>query len=108
MNLLFTLLHSRAGALIQWIVGMVIGWLSSQFIALGIEMPPDAMSQLSMGLSAIGAFLVTFVTQWYQARQARALQATLGAKPDGWIGSTTLAIAQGVSDLAKENAAPKS
>jgi hypothetical protein len=107
MNALISLIHSRVGALIQWGVGLFIGWLSSQIIALGIELPPEALSQLSVGLSAIGAFLVTFVTQWYQARQARTLQATLGAKPDGWIGSVTLAIAQGVSEVAKESAIRK-
>lgn len=107
MNTFITLLHSRAGAVIQWLVGLFIGWLSSQLIALGVEIPADAFHQLSMGLSAIGAFLVTFAVQWYQARQAKHLQLIIGAPADSWIGSKTLALAKAVNDLASLAAIPK-
>lgn len=100
MNTLLTLIHSRAGALIQWLVGMVIGWLSSQFVALGIEIPADSMHQLEMGLSALGAFLVTFAVQWYQAYQAKRLQLAIGAKPDSWIGDETVNTAKAVNSIA--------
>lgn len=102
MNTFITLLHSRAGAVIQWLVGLFIGWLSSQLVALGIEMPPDSMHQLTMGLSAIGAFLVTFAVQWYQSSTAQQLQENIGAPKDGWIGSVTLAIANGIRRIADE------
>lgn len=100
MNALITLLHSRAGALIQWIVGLFIGWISSQLVALGIEMPAESMHQLTMGLSALGAFLVTFAVQWYQARQAQRVQRALGAKPDGWIGNQTVGTAYAINAIA--------
>lgn len=97
---LITLLHSRAGAAIQWLAGLLIGWLSAQLVALGIELEPDAWHQLETGLTALGAFAVTFGVQWYQARQAARLQATLGARPDGWIGSETLATAESIRSIA--------
>ena len=100
MNTLLTLLHSRAGALIQWLVGIVIGWLSSQFVAAGIEIPADSIHQLEMGLSALGAFLVTFAVQWYQSYQAKRLQLAIGAKPDSWIGDETVNTARAVNALA--------
>ena len=100
MNTLIALLHSRAGALIQWLVGIVIGWLSSQFVAAGIEIPADSIHQLEMGLSALGAFIVTFAVQWYQARQAMHLQLVIGAKPDAWIGDQTIDTAKAVNAVA--------
>lgn len=100
MNLLISLLHSRAGGAIQWLVGIFVGWISTQLVAAGIEVSPKSLDQLTLALTGLGAFLVTFAVQWYQARQAQKLQATLGAKPDGWIGSSTLAIAQGARELA--------
>lgn len=97
------LLHSRIGAAIQWIVGLFVGWLSSQLVAIGIDMPAESMHQLEMGLSALGAFAVTFAAQWYQARQAAALQSIIGTKVvDGWIGSETLDTAEVVNALAGE------
>lgn len=102
MKTLILLVHSRAGAVIQWLVGLFIGWLSSQLVALGIEMPPEAMHQLTMGLSAIGAFIVTFAVQWYQSSSAQQLQESLGAPKDGWIGSVTIAIANGIRRIADE------
>jgi divalent metal cation (Fe/Co/Zn/Cd) transporter len=100
MNTLIALLHSRAGAVIQWIVGLFIGWLSSQLVALGIEMPAESMHQLTMGLSAIGAFLVTFAVQWYQCYQAKRLQSALGTKQDGWIGNQTVGTAYAINAIA--------
>lgn len=104
MNAIITLIHSRAGALIQWLVGMVIGWLSSQFVALGIEISADSMHQLEMGLSALGAFLVTFAVQWYQAHQAKRLQLAIGARPDSWIGDETISTARAVNAIASTSA----
>lgn len=100
MNAIITLLHSRAGALIQWLVGIFIGWISSQLVAAGIEMPAESMQQLTMALSALGAFLVTFAVQWYQAYQAKRLQTAIGAKPDGWIGNQTVGTAYAVRAIA--------
>lgn len=102
MNLLISLLHSRAGAAIQWLVGIFVGWLSTQLIAAGIEISPKALDQLTLSLTGLGAFAITFVVQWYQARQAQKLQATLGTKPDGWIGSTTLNTAEAVRTIADQ------
>lgn len=104
MKALLTLLHSRIGAAIQWLVGLFIGWLSSQLIAAGIDIPAEAMHQLEMGLSALGAFAVTFAVQWYQARQAQQLQTILDAKKiDGWIGTETLDSALVMKALADQN-----
>jgi hypothetical protein len=100
MKTIISLFHSRAGAVIQWLVGMVIGWLSSQFLALGIEIPAESMHQLEMGLSALGAFVITFAVQWYQSYQAKRLQLAIGAKPDSWIGDETVNTAKAVNAIA--------
>lgn len=90
INILISLLHSRVGAVIQWLVGALVGWLAAQTVALGIEIPPAAWESFQVNLAGIGAFLVTFLVQWYQARQAIRLQQTAGVKPDAWIGENTL------------------
>lgn len=100
MKTLLTLIHSRTGAVIQWLIGIFIGWLTSELVALGIEIPAESFHQLSMGLEAIGAFLVTFAVQWYQSHQARKLQLQVEANPDGWIGPETIAKASGLRTIA--------
>jgi len=98
-DILIQLLHSKAGAFVQWLAGLFIGWLAAQIVALGIEIPADAYLQLQTALAGFGAFLVTFAVQWYQAKQAAKLQITAGVKPDSWIGEETLKV---IEDLAKK------
>jgi hypothetical protein len=101
MNALIAIFHSRAGAVIQWLVGMFIGWLTGEIAALGIEIPAVTYENLSLGLQAGGAFIVTFLVQWYQARQAKKLQSALpGTVQDSWIGNQTIANVQALVDLA--------
>jgi len=98
MTLFIQLLHSKSGALIQWMVGLFIGWLTSLLIGLGIEIPAESYQQLQIGLANLGAFGVTFAVQWYQSKQAAKAQAAAGAIQDSWIGDETI---QAIEDLAK-------
>lgn len=90
IQVLIQLLHSRAGAFFQWLAGLLVGWLTAQAVALGIEISPEAWTQLQVALTGFGAFLVTFGVQWYQARQTAKLQSAIGSTKDSWIGTETL------------------
>lgn len=88
------ILHSRAGAVVQWLVGGLMGKLTAMIVSLGVVMPAESYASLETALQAVGAFLVTFAIQWYQAVQNRKVQAAIGAIPDSWIGDETVDIAK--------------
>lgn len=92
-------IHSRAGMAVQWLVGLLLGYLTSQLAIWGIEIPADILAQVQIGLTALGAYLVTSWVQWYQSRQTRQLQQEIGANPDGWLGPKTL---QQASELSRK------
>lgn len=94
VNYLVSLLHSRAGALVQWAVGALIGWLTSLATAASITVDPAQWQKLEAALVALGAFVVTFVVQWYQSKQTQKVQKALGVDADGWVGKQTVTAAQ--------------
>ena len=104
MKILIPLLHSKTGALAQWVTGIAIGFISSKAVALGITLSPEALSQLEIALSAGGAFAVSAATQWYQARNAVAVQTALGVTPDAWIGKKTVSKAKATRELIESSA----
>lgn len=93
MNALIALFHSRAGAIIQWLAGLIVGKLTALIVALGITLPAESYQQLEHSLMGFFAFTVTFAIQYYQARQAKRLQMALGTEPDTWIKDDTIATA---------------
>jgi hypothetical protein len=101
MSYLLQLLHSRIGMAIQWLVGSLVGWLTSQVIALGIDLPTESWQGLANGLQLLGAFIVTFAVHWYQAKMAAKVQQVIGATVDSWVGPETLASIQDLAAIAK-------
>lgn len=97
MTFFIQLLHSRAGAVIQWLVGLLVGWLTAQAVALGIDIPAESWQLLQTALTGLGAFVITFVVQWYQARQNIRIQTAANVTKDAWIGEKTVAA---IEDLA--------
>ena len=90
MNFLLSLLHSKSGALVQWLAGALVGWLTSLLVGLGIELPPEQYLKLQESLTVGGAFIVTALVQFYQSKQTQKIQHFLEVKEDGWIGEKTI------------------
>lgn len=102
MSFLISLLHSRGGALVQWLAGVIIGWLTSQAVRFGLDVPAAEWARLEEALCLIGAFLITVAVQWYQAKKASELQEVVGAKKDSWIGPETIAAAKALLTVFKK------
>lgn len=100
-------LHSKAGTLVQWIVGGGLGWLATLALKAGIQVPPEQLEKLQMSLVGFGVYMISALVQRYQAKQAASLQGMVHAKPDSWIGAETL---RAVADLAQKalSKSPKS
>jgi hypothetical protein len=96
MNFLLSLLHSKSGALVQWLAGALVGWLTSLLVGLGVELPPEQYLKLQESLTVGGAFIVTTIVQFYQSKQSQKVQHVLqtvsdpSLKEDGWIGEKTI------------------
>lgn len=96
LNLIGKLLNNKLGALNQWAAGAAAGWLLNLVVGLGITMPDGWDRELRDAFMIFGAFLMTAATQWYQSKQNAKVQKAIGAKPDGWIGPETVAVARAI------------
>jgi hypothetical protein len=93
-NKLFSLLmqafSSRFGALLQWLVGGLLGSLTAWLVSLGYAPSPELVDQLTLYLVGVGMAIVSGWFNAYQAKQAQTLQTALEVIPDGWIGPVTI------------------
>ena len=88
--LLMQAFSSRFGALLQWIVGALLGKLTAWLVSLGYAPSPALVDQLTIYLVGVGMAIVSGWFNAYQAKQAQTLQTALEVTPDGWIGPVTI------------------
>lgn len=105
---LFQWLNSKAGGIVQWLVGVVIGWIvhtvieggNAWLMSHGISLPASLLVRVKLlvdhlqeVLMLAGAFAVTVAIQYLQAKWNIQLQTNLGLPPeqrDGWVGAITV------------------
>ena len=95
----WTLVSAKAGGLVQWVVGIVLGYATAQLLRLGVSLPEDLHHEIEMTLTATGVFAVTTAIQYIQNRNTVKVQASLGFPEhlqDGWIGPQTVKRAEEV------------
>ena len=90
MAMILRAINARAGGVIQNGVGAAIGWLAAWLLSHGVELSPEAQSQMQVYLVGLGMAVVTIAVQWVQSQAGRNLQKALKLEPDGWIGPETL------------------
>lgn len=104
LTTLLNALHSKAGTLVQWAVGSLIGWGVAKLADAGLEIPADVVTQMEAALVMAGAFVVSSLVQYLQAKYAIKVQTAVGAKPDARIRAETL---KQVGRLIDAASAPK-
>lgn len=115
VNKFLELASKKWGALVQYGVGAVGGYLTTTGLAaltgtlgnLGIVLTAEEtntlynfIASLQEVMAMVGILVMGFVTQWVQTKANMKVQKRLGTKPDGWIGPQTIRCAEIVADNA--------